>query len=96
MFLASADDKASLSVVDRQVRYCGQPPALKERDLSSGESVELDIKQTEEEEYMQSGVDAPRMRFTITRASKYLLNPYPANVDNMTSSYQCQQMADGI
>ena len=26
----------------------------------------------------------------------YLLNPYPANLDNMASSYQCQQMADGI
>jgi hypothetical protein len=24
------------------------------------------------------------------------LNPYPANVDNMVSSYQCLQMADGI
>ena len=23
-------------------------------------------------------------------------NPYPANVDNMASSYQCYQMADGI
>ena len=25
-----------------------------------------------------------------------MINPYPANVDNMASSYQCQQMADGI
>ena len=25
-----------------------------------------------------------------------LLNPFPANVDNMASSYQCKQMADGI
>ena len=24
------------------------------------------------------------------------VNPYPANVDNMASSYQCQQMADGF
>ena len=24
------------------------------------------------------------------------LNSYPANVDNMASSYECQQMADGI
>ena len=24
------------------------------------------------------------------------INPYPANVDNMVSSYECQQMADGI
>ena len=25
-----------------------------------------------------------------------VFNPYPANVDKMASSYQCQQMADGI
>ena len=25
-----------------------------------------------------------------------IINPYPANVDNMASSYQCRQMADGI
>jgi len=25
-----------------------------------------------------------------------LINPLPANVDNMMSSQQCQQMADGI
>ena len=28
--------------------------------------------------------------------SAWPFNPYPANVDNMASSYQCQQMADGI
>ena len=27
---------------------------------------------------------------------RFVFNPYPANVDNMASSYQCQQMADGI
>ena len=33
-----------------------------------------------------------------TNASKWRMgfNPYPANVDNMASSYQCYQMADGI
>ena len=33
-----------------------------------------------------------------TNASKWRMgfNPCPANVDNMASSYQCQQMADGI
>ena len=25
-----------------------------------------------------------------------LINPHPANVDNMAISYQCKQMADGI
>jgi len=24
------------------------------------------------------------------------INPYPSNVENMVSSQQCQQMADGI
>ena len=33
-----------------------------------------------------------------TNASKWRMgfNHYPANVDNMASSYKCYQMADGI
>ena len=32
----------------------------------------------------------------MTFGTALVLNPYPANVDNMASSYQCLQMADGI
>ena len=32
----------------------------------------------------------------VTHSNYRLINPRPANVENMVSSYQCQQMADGI
>ena len=31
-----------------------------------------------------------------TWPSLSVINPYPANMENMVSSYQCYQMADGI
>jgi len=33
---------------------------------------------------------------TLLPSAENVFNPYPANVENMVSSYQCQQMADGI
>jgi hypothetical protein len=43
-------------------------------------------------------VEPGRSQMTIRRMriAVCILNPYPANVENIVSSYQCYQMADGI
>ena len=42
------------------------------------------------------GVNCVELQGSAIAGRKYCINPYPANVDNMASSYQWQQMADGI
>jgi hypothetical protein len=37
-----------------------------------------------------------RSEVIIANNSSISFNPYPAKVDNMASSYQCWQIADGI